>query len=72
METVHYVEKKNFKSVCTLRLCTVTCICTQSFKRAEIWSYTLVQHKDPGLHNNLVDQFPRDFVRKEMVFHVDI
>lgn len=72
METVHYFEKKNFYISVTLRLCRVTYIHTQSFKRKEIWSYTLVQDKDPAPHNSLVDQFPCDFVRKEIVFHVDM
>lgn len=72
METVHYSENKDVYASGTLRLCRVTCVHIQSFKRKEIWSYTLVQNKDPGPHNSLVDQLPHDFVRKEIVFLADM
>lgn len=68
METVRYFVKKNFYINMALRLCRVTCIHIQSFKRKGIWPYTL----DPVLHNSLVDQLPSHFVRKEIVFCIDM
>lgn len=70
METVHYFEKKKFYISMTLRLSRVTCIYIQSFKRIEIRSCTLVQNREPGPHNSLVDQLRHDFVRQEIVFHI--
>lgn len=58
MEIVCYFEKKIFYISVTLRLSRVICIHIQSFKRKDIWSYTIAQNKDPGPRNSLVDQLP--------------